>query len=69
MKTDLIKTVSEAMRQLRIEKEVSQEQLSKKSGVDRSYISRLELGIANPSLKKIERLVKALGGDVKVVIT
>ena len=41
-----------------------QEKLGETTGLDRTYISGIERGVRNPSLKNIEKLAKAL--DVKV---
>lgn len=48
------------LRELRIEKGISQEDLGFKSGYHRTYISLLERGQKNPSLQTIFRLAKAL---------
>ena len=69
MKNDLIKSVSKSIKHFRELREMTQYDLADKSGVDRSYISRLELGLANPSLKKIEVLAKALNASVSVLFT
>jgi transcriptional regulator with XRE-family HTH domain len=69
-KQDLVKSVCAAVKELRISKDVSQVALAEKSGVDRSYIIRLETGTANnPSIKQIEKLVKALGGKIVITIS
>lgn len=52
------------LRQLRDESELTQEQLGEMTGLDRTYISGIERGVRNPSLKNIEKLAKAL--DVKI---
>jgi transcriptional regulator with XRE-family HTH domain len=39
---------------------VSQEKLAMESGLDRSYISRLERGIANPTYLALQSIAKAL---------
>ncbi|MBI5749233.1 MAG: helix-turn-helix transcriptional regulator [Nitrospinae bacterium] len=52
------------MRAERTEKGISQGDISKKLGVHRSYISGIERGIRNPTVKDVERLADALGVDV-----
>ena len=42
------------------------EQLSKKSGIVRGDISKLENGNANPSLKTLKRLASAMGKTLKI---
>jgi transcriptional regulator with XRE-family HTH domain len=39
---------------------MSQEKLALESGLDRSYISRLERGIANPTYIALQSIAKAL---------
>jgi transcriptional regulator with XRE-family HTH domain len=48
------------VRELRIEKHWTQEKLGEHSGLDRTYISDIERGVRNPSLKSLEKLAKAL---------
>lgn len=50
----------------RLAKEISQKQLADKIGTKQSAISRLESGKANPSLKFLKKVAKAL--DSKLVI-
>jgi len=45
---------------LREKKKISQEKLAFLSGVDRTYISRIEKGYANPTVKVIEKIATAL---------
>lgn len=48
------------LRTLRIEKNLTQEQLGLEAGLQRKYISLLELGTKAPSLATVLRLAKAL---------
>lgn len=48
------------IKKLRQEKELSQESLANQSDIDRTYISDIEKGERNVSLKIIERLSKTL---------
>lgn len=50
-----------ALRKLRGERALSQEQLADKSGLHRTYISLLERGEKSPTLTTIVRLAAALG--------
>ena len=45
---------------------LTQVQLSKLSGIDQGDISRIEDGKGNPSLKKIEKIAKALNVEVSI---
>ncbi len=48
------------LRALRIEKKITQEQLGFEAGLQRKYISLLELGTKAPSLATVLRVAKAL---------
>jgi DNA-binding XRE family transcriptional regulator len=56
--------VARNLRRLRVEQGVSQEALAVDAKVDRTYVSRLERAIENPTILVLERLAKALGSDV-----
>lgn len=56
------------VRKIRLGKKMSQGDIAKRLGVHRSYVSGIERGIRNPSLKVIERFAKALGTEVKNLI-
>ena len=45
---------------IRLKKEMSQGDIAKKLGVSANYISQIERGIENLSLKGIEKLAKAI---------
>ena len=45
---------------------LSQESLALAAEVDRTYVSQLERGIANPSLLILYRLAKTLGLELKI---
>jgi len=48
------------VRQLRVEQSLSQEQLAAMCGLDRTYISSIERGQRNVSLKNIAAIARAL---------
>jgi transcriptional regulator with XRE-family HTH domain len=50
----------------RAEAGLSQEELALEAGVDRTYVSQLERGIANPSLLVLSRLADTLDVEIKV---
>ena len=58
---DTLRRFGDKVRELRIKKGLSQEQLAELSGLHRTYISSLELGKRNVSLINIFALAKALG--------
>jgi len=52
------------LKALRERRGLTQEQLSEKSGVSRTYLARLETGRQDPTLSTLEKLAKALGVKV-----
>ena len=55
----------ERLKELRKERGLSQEFLSKKAGLDRTYEGKIERGQKSPSLNTIGRLAKALEVDLE----
>jgi transcriptional regulator with XRE-family HTH domain len=49
------------LKQIRVEAGLSQEQLARKSGIDRTYISGVERSVRNITLDSLEGLIYALG--------
>ncbi|WP_332713276.1 helix-turn-helix domain-containing protein [Pelagibacterium mangrovi] len=49
------------MRRLRVAAGFSQEKLGDAAGVDRTYVSRLERKMENPSIGVLEKISEALG--------
>ena len=49
------------VRQRRDARELTQEKLAEKSGLDPTYISDIERGLRNPGIKNVAKLAKALG--------
>jgi len=47
---------------------LSQEALALSANVDRTYVSQLERGVANPSLQVLFRLAQVLGAPLRVVV-
>lgn len=57
----LNKKLGERLKKLRQEKGMSQGDIARKLGVHRSYISGIERGVRNPTVKNVERIAEALG--------
>lgn len=53
------------LRRLRVERGLAQEALAVDAGIDRTYVSRVERNMENPTVGVLERLSKAL--DVEIV--
>ena len=56
--------VARNLRRLRVAKGLSQEALAVDAAVDRTYVSRLERELENPSVAVLERLAAALGASI-----
>lgn len=52
----------------RNEMNVTQKELSKKSHIDQGDISKIERGIGNPTVSKINKLFKALGKSISFTV-
>ena len=58
---DITHKLGDRIRKLRLEKRLSQENLAFESNMHRTYLSSVERGERNPSLKNIEAIANALG--------
>lgn len=56
--------LGEAVRQLRVEAEMSQEELAEAAGTDLTQVGGIERGVRNPSYTTLLRLAAALGTEV-----
>lgn len=59
-RTSAQQKLGKKVRELRLEAGYSQEKLGGLTGLDRTYISGIERGVRNPSIKNLEKLAKAL---------
>lgn len=50
-----------AIRALRLEQGVSQEELAHRSAIERSYMSSIERGVQNPGVMALLRIARGLG--------
>lgn len=57
---DICVTFGKRVKKLREKKKFSQEEFSRKTGLHRTYLSDIECGNRNVSLKNIYKIVKAL---------
>lgn len=58
---DLVQLLGQNVRAHRKARGMSQEQLALDAGMKRAYLSDLERGTRNPSIRALERLALALG--------
>ena len=57
-----------AVRHFREKVQLSQEDLGFESGLDRTYISGVERGVRNPTVKSILRIARALGVKPSAIV-
>ena len=56
--------VARNIRRLRVRLGLSQENLATDAGIERSYVSRLERGLENPTVRVLEKLARATKADI-----
>lgn len=66
-RTNVQQKLGKKIRELRNEAGLSQEKLGEITGLDRTYISGIERGVRNPSIRNIEKLAKAFGVSVSII--
>ena len=63
-KNPVLVAFGNSIRQMRAKKKLSQRVLAERSGLDVTYISGIERGVRNPSLKSLESVAKGLGCSI-----
>ena len=63
-KNPVLVAFGNSIRKLRAKKKFSQRVLAERSGLDTSYLSGIERGVRNPSLKSLESVAKGLGCSI-----
>ena len=58
---DLVRQLGKTVRRYRLAADLSQEELAFQAGMKRSYLSDLERGTRNPTVRAVGRLAAALG--------
>lgn len=61
-------SIGEAVLSARARKGLSQSELSRLSGIDQSDISKIERGVANPSVNTLSKIASALDSKLKISI-
>jgi len=56
--------VARNIRRLRVARLLSQEALAVDAGIDRTYVSRLERGLENPTVAVLDQIARALRADI-----
>jgi transcriptional regulator with XRE-family HTH domain len=57
--------VARNIRRLRVARDLSQEALAVDAGIDRTYVSRLERALENPTVAVLEKLARALSSNIE----
>lgn len=65
---DILKQFGNRVRELREKIGISQEELAYRAELHRTYISSIERGAQNISIRNIEKLAKALGITMKELV-
>ncbi|WP_311270695.1 helix-turn-helix transcriptional regulator [Sphingobium sp. WCS2017Hpa-17] len=65
---DVVELLGTNVRRYRKLKGMTQEQLALDTGMERSYVSDLERGTRNPSVRALGRLAEALGIEPKSLL-
>ena len=71
MGREFVNVQSDLARNLRLSRlaaGVSQEELALRADVDRTYVSQIERGISNPSLKVVVKIAHCLAVDISDLI-
>ena len=66
--TDILKQFGRNIKAERIRKGYTQESFAEKMNVNREYISKIERGLVNMSLKKLVSLTNFLEADLKDIL-
>ena len=61
------KKLGNRIRQLRLAKSWSQEQLADETGLHRTYIGGIERGLRNPAVQNVARIAHALGVPISAL--
>ena len=61
---DIKEKIGKRLRDLRLDKKLSQEKFAFECGLDRTYIASIEQGKRNVSILNIEKIAKAFGISV-----
>ena len=60
MRDEILRLFGERLRELRVERDLSQERLAELAGLDRNYIGQIERAERNVALVNIVKIAKAL---------
>jgi transcriptional regulator with XRE-family HTH domain len=66
---EVVVTIGKKVRKLRKEAGLSQEDVSERCGIYRTYLSRIEGGTANPTVTTLDALAKTLNVKIDELFT
>jgi transcriptional regulator with XRE-family HTH domain len=69
MRDEILRLFGERLRQIRTERNLSQERLAELAGLDRNYIGQIERAERNVALVNIIRIAKALDIEPQTLFT
>lgn len=65
---NIVKSFGEAVQEIRVERDLSQDELASRIGMQRTYISDVERGVRNTSISNAKRIAKALNVSLAKII-
>jgi len=65
---DISKHFGKKVREIRLKKWLSQGDVARRLNLHRSYVSGIERGVRNPSLKVCQKIAKALNVPVDILL-
>jgi transcriptional regulator with XRE-family HTH domain len=68
MASELSKYIGKHLHDIRLKRNLSQEDVAKRAGTERGYYAKLEQGYTLPSLKLLEKILKALDARFRDVL-
>ena len=68
MNNNALMVLAKHIKNIRYEANISQEELALRANIDRSFLSRLERGVANPSYLVLLRISEALEKPLRELI-
>lgn len=69
MEDEILKKLGNRIREVRLQKKLSQVELASQCGCNRNYISMLERGERNPSYKSLMMIANGLGVKIQKIVT
>ncbi|MCX6832374.1 MAG: helix-turn-helix transcriptional regulator [candidate division Zixibacteria bacterium] len=68
MKKDILKLLGGKVRDRRIKKGLSQEEFADIAGLDRTYVSGIERGVRNPTVRTLKTIADALDMSISELL-